>query len=133
MLLLAQKTGFLLLHDSSHNWLYASWTGPNTAEGMCQHHDLLLQQVCRLKYTKLLNDSAQDCDGWRELSRWVATNCFLVLAESGIQAVAWVLPSDPPASRDQQRVLASVKAPLLDVFQEVEAAYNWLLKWPQQV
>jgi len=132
MLLLFQEEGFLLLHDPLPNWLYASWMGQHTPEAMRHNYGVILQQARQLACTKLLNDSIEDYDGWSDLSAWLAQNCFPELAKSGIQAVAWVLPVNEKAFRDVQRVITSVKEPLIDIFRDIESAHNWLLKWPRR-
>lgn len=132
VLLLQTEDGFTLLHDPLHNLLYASWVGQKDAEVMRQNYTQILQQARRLKCLKLLNDSTEDQDGWSELTSWLANRCFPELAQSGIQAVAWVLPTDAQAYRHTQQVLALVKVPLVDVFHDVEAAHEWLQKWPRQ-
>lgn len=131
MVLLLETDGFTLLHDPLPNWLYAMWMGRRSAEVMRQNYDFILQQVRRLRCSKLLNDSTEDKDGWSGLTAWLAQNCFPELAECGIQAVAWVLPKNAQAFRDIHQILASAKAPLIDVFHEAEAAQNWLQKWPK--
>lgn len=99
---------------------------------MRQNYTEILQQVHQLKCLKLLNDSSEDQDGWSELTTWLANSCFPELSQSGIQAVAWVLPKDVQAYRHTQQVLALTKVPLVDVFQDVDAAHEWLQKWPRQ-
>ncbi|RZK33629.1 MAG: hypothetical protein EOO61_14985 [Hymenobacter sp.] len=132
VLLLQTEDGFSLFHDPLHNWLHARWVGRKNAEVMRQNYTEILQQVHQLKCLKLLNDSSEDQDGWSELTTWLANNCFPELSQSGIQAVAWVLPKDVQAYRHTQQVLALTKVPLVDVFQDVDAAHEWLQKWPRQ-
>lgn len=132
MVSLLQTDGFSLLHDRSLNWLCATWTGRQSAEVMRQDYELILQHARRLRCSKLLNDSVADEDGWSELTAWLAQNCFPELAKCGVQAVAWVLPRNAQAFRDIQQVLASAKAPLIDVFQELDAAHDWLRRWPKE-
>ncbi|TVT40637.1 hypothetical protein FNT36_14305 [Hymenobacter setariae] len=126
MLLLEDSPPFLLTHNPADACLYASWRGPHTGEVTRQHYAQILQHARATQSTKLLNDALLDENGWNEIIGWLAEEYFLQLAKVGIQAIAWVLPSNPQAFCDTYQVLKRLQQPLVDTFTDAEAAYRWL-------
>ena len=136
MRLLHQTATFSLTHDPVRNWLYSQWTGVNPTAIARAECEVILACVCRLKCTKLLNNSLADEDGWAGLIDWMAEHFIEQLAQEGIVAIAWVLPIHSIALCTTQRVLHKYtllgrKKPLVDVFIDVESAYTWLMRWPK--
>lgn len=136
MLVLHQTATFSLTHDSVHNWLYSQWTGINSTAVARAECEVILACVRHLKCTKLLNNSLADEDGWAGLVSWVAESFIEQLAQEGILAIAWVLPTHSYALCSTQKVLQKYtllgrKKPLIDVFLDVESAYAWLMRWPK--
>lgn len=136
MHLLYQSSTFSLTHDCANNWLYSQWTGVIPTEIARAECEVILTYVRRLKCTKLLNDSRADEDGWRNLSGWVA-ECFIEqLAQEGIVAIAWVVPTHSYALCTTHKVLSKLallgrQEPIVDMFLDTESAYTWLTQWPK--
>ena len=136
MRVLHQTATFSLTHDPVHNWLYSQWTGVNSMAIARAECEVILAHARRLKCTKLLNNSLADEDGWAGLIGWVAESFIEQLAQEGILAIAWVLPTHSYALCTTQKVLHKYtllgrKKPLVDVFLDVESAYSWLMRWPE--
>lgn len=137
MRLLYQTSTFSLSHDEVNNWLYSQWTGiipPGIARVECE---VILTHARLLRCTKLLNDSRADEDGWAGVSNWVAEYFIEQLAQAGIVAIAWVLPTHAYALCTthkvlNKRALIARQKPLIDVFLDTESAYSWLIQWPEK-
>ncbi|MBJ6141758.1 hypothetical protein [Hymenobacter sp. BT559] len=80
---------------------------------------------------RLLNDTLLDQDGWQELTNWIAQDCFLLLAQQGLAMAAWVLPRNREALYAARKVLDKITEPLVETFDDAEAAYVWLHRWPE--
>ncbi|WP_213019301.1 hypothetical protein [Hymenobacter sp. BT559] len=80
---------------------------------------------------RLLNDTLLDQDGWQELTNWIAQDCFQHLAEQGLTLAAWVLPRNREALYAARKVLDNIMEPLVETFDDAEAAYAWLHQWPK--
>lgn len=131
MTTLVELPHFSLVHDSSWACLYATWQGPHDGPLTQANYELILTAVCRTRSTKLLNDGLLDENGWHGVTTWLAHDCFARIAQQGVAAVAWVLPRDLDALGDTHRVLALLEQPLVGLFTDSEAAYNWLHQWPR--
>lgn len=127
---LFDSSTFAIAHDAKVNCLYVMWRGTQTAEGTQAKCALLLQQVKRHRIRYLLNDSSQSLDGWHEVGRWLEMDFFPLLANNGIRAIAWVNAKDWPARTATSQVLRHTTRPLLDTFDDVEAAHTWLSSLP---
>ncbi|RZJ86959.1 MAG: hypothetical protein EOO60_12775 [Hymenobacter sp.] len=127
MQLLYQSSTFSLTYDGTNNWLYSQWTGVIPTAVAQTECEVILTYVRLLKCTKLLNNSRADEDGWRNLSSWVA-ECFIEqLAQEGIVAIAWVLPTHAYALCTTHKVLTKLTSlgrhkPLVDIFLDTESA-----------
>lgn len=130
MTLLEDTPTFTLWHDASCACLYATWHGKHTSSLTRGQYDLIRWHVRVTSSTKLLNDSLLDEDGWSNLTQWLAKDAFRLLAQDGVQLVGWVLPRHLGALYDTARVLAQLTQPLVDTFIDVQAAYDWLHRWP---
>lgn len=128
--ILVESPHFDLVHDTSCDCLYATWHGAHGGAVTAENYELILQHVRLTHSTKLLSDGLADQNGWRELTGWLAQDCFLRLSQEGLLAIAWVLPRDTVALYDTQRLLAAISKPLIETFIDPEGAYRWLHKWP---
>ncbi|RZJ94715.1 MAG: hypothetical protein EOO60_02415 [Hymenobacter sp.] len=136
MHLLYQSATFSLTHDETNNWLYSQWTGVIPTVVAQTECEVILTHVRLLRCTKLLNDSRADEDGWHSLSSWVAEYFIEQLAQEGIVAIAWVLPTHAYALCTTHKVLTKLRLlgrqkPLVDMFLDTESAYSWLTQWPR--
>jgi hypothetical protein len=131
MTLLEDFPDFTLWHDPTCACLYATWQGVHAPGRTRAQYTLLREHARDTGSRKLLNDALLDEDGWVQVADWIATDGFQRLAEAGVQAVAWVLPRHPTAFYDTVRVLAQLHHPLVDTFNDAQAAYDWLHRWPQ--
>ena len=128
--ILVESPEFVLAHDPTTNWLHARWRGVQSTDAVTAGFALILAQVRRTGSPKILNDSAQDEDGWGWLVRWLSHDLFPQLAAQGVVAVAWVLPTDVRARGDVYRAVAAIDQPITDVFTDTESAYSWLRNLP---
>lgn len=131
MTILVELPHFSLVHDSGCACLYATWQGHHNGPLTQANYELILAAVRHTRSTKLLNDGLLDQNGWHEATAWLAHDCFAQLAHEGLTVVAWVLPRDLDALGDTYRVLALLEQPLVGLFADSEAAYNWLHQWPR--
>ena len=130
MEMLITRVGFTIMHDLARNWLYLTWRGvhgENESRACCL---LILAQVRRTGSTKILNDATYDLDGWGKLAGWIGDDFFRALADSGVTAIAWVVPRDLQARIDTEKVLHHYQRPVVDAFADTEAAYAWLQNLP---
>lgn len=130
MELLENSPNFTLWHDSTCACLYAAWHGYHSASQTQAQYHLIQRHLQLTQSSKLLHDGLLDEDGWAAITRWLADDYFQVLASEGLQALAWVLPRQPAAFYDTARVVTRLPKPLLDTFTDVQAAYDWLHRWP---
>lgn len=128
MNLLLDTADITLLHDPQHDWLFVQWQGRQPQQSILAACNLILTHVRATGCAKILNDSTSDEDGWGKLIAWLSTRYFQQLADNGIRAVAWVLPTNLRARADVQKLVAAIAQPLTDVFADTEAAYAWLSK-----
>jgi hypothetical protein len=131
MTTLVETPHFSLVHDSNCACLYATWQGHHDGPSTQANYELILQFMQLTSSTKLLNDGLLDQNGWQQVTTWLARDCFQQLVAQGLIAVAWVLPRDPEAYCDTQGILALLEQPLVGLFADSEAAYNWLHQWPR--
>ena len=130
MTLLEDTPDFTLWHDPTCASLYATWRGYHSSHLTQARYHVIRQHLQVTQSSKLLHDSLLDEDGWETITRWLADDYFRVLATEGLQALAWVLPRDPTALYDTARVVTRLRQPLVDTFTDVQAAYDWLHRWP---
>jgi hypothetical protein len=125
------RPGFTITHDTTHNWLYLTWQGVHSEAESRACCLLILDQVHLTGSTKILNDASLDQDGWGKLVCWIADDFFRALADSGVAAIAWVVPHDLKARIDTEKVLRQYQQPTIDAFTDTEAAYAWLQNLPK--
>ena len=114
------------MYDLVNKWLYVTWRGEHDEKSSLAGCVTVLNKVRQTKITRILNDSSQVLDGWSELVRWIGQEFFQVLADEGVVAIAWVTAHDWPARADIDKVIGFTTRPLVDIFEDVESAYNWL-------
>ena len=119
--------GLTIAHDPVNQWLHVTWRGKHNEEASVAGCAMVLNKARQTKSKAILNDSSQALDGWSEVVRWIAQEFFHALADSGIEAIAWVNSHDWPARMDAERVLSYTTRPLVDTFDDAESAYSWLL------
>ena len=123
---LTDTPGLTIAYDAAHHWLHLTWRGAHdedTSKAACL---LILEKIRLTASTKILNDATLDLDGWSELTRWIAQDYLLALADAGVSAIAWVVPHNLRARIDTHNVMARQTRPLVDTFSDAEAAYHWL-------
>lgn len=130
MKILFDTVGFTLVHDTTHNWLYATWRGTHPGRSSVGDYQVILEQAGTTQSLKLLNDTSQDLDCWGSITEWIEHDFFQPLADAGVVAVAWVLPHNLRAQTDVNKVLAAVTRPMIDLFSDIESAHHWLLTLP---
>lgn len=130
MKVLSETADFTLAHDLQNDWLFIRWRGMQQRKSIVAGCKIILAHIKRTGSLKILNDSTQDEDGWGQLTDWLSADFFRQLADSGVQAVAWVLPTNLRARMDVQKVVAAIDRPLTDVFTDTESAYSWLARMP---
>ena len=127
---LLEQPGFSILYDADNCWLFVTWQGPHTGTASREYCEAILKQVHATSSTKILNDSSLDLDGWGDIASWIGEDFFDLLADSGVVAVAWVVPHNLRALMDVNKVLAAIMRPVVGTFSDMEAAYTWLEKSP---
>lgn len=131
MTTLVESPQFDLLHDPGCDCLYATWRGPHSPTRTQANYQLILGSMQTTHSKRLLNDTLLDQDGWQELTNWIAQDCFRHLAEQGLTMAAWVLPRNREALYAARKVLDKITEPLVETFDDAEAAYTWLHRWPE--
>lgn len=120
--------GFTLIQDSCQEWLLLEWRGLHDATTIEQCCGIVLENVRRTRYTKILDDASEILDGWRETIDWIEENFFRRLAAEGVQYVALVNAMDWPARQCMGTLLRHIEQPRVDMFDfdEVAQARTWL-------
>lgn len=131
MTTLVELPHFSLVYDSTHACLYATWQGQHDGPSTQANYELIFKYVCITRSTKLLNDGLLDQNGWKEVTNWLANECFQLLAQEGLAIVAWVLPRNLEAYHDTHKLLLLLERPFVGTFADPEAAYEWLHQWPK--
>ena len=130
MKVLSENADFTLAHDLQNDWLFIRWRGMQQRKSIVAGCKMILAHIKCTGSIKILNDSTQDEDGWGQLVEWLSADFFRQLADNGVQAVAWVLPTNLRARMDVQKVVDTIERPLTDVFTDTESAYSWLTRMP---
>ena len=120
---LAESAEFTLAHDPATNWLYARWRGVQLADAITSFA-LILAQMCRTGSPKILNDGAQDENGWGWLIGWLAHDFFSNSLPRAWWRWPWVLLANARARSDVYRAVTAIDRPLTDVFADTESAYS---------
>jgi len=131
MTTLLESPQFDLLYDPDCACIYATWRGPHSLARTQANYELISGNMQATHSKRLLNDTLLDQDGWQELTNWIAQDCFHHLAQQGLVMVAWVLPRNREALCAARRVLDKITEPLVETFDDAEAAYVWLHRWPK--
>lgn len=127
---LLDTPSFTIEYDPALRCLCTTWRGTHDPVATLMRCNQLLDYARHTQARWVLNDSSQSLDGWQEVAQWLGLNYFPRLADAGIRAVAWVNARDWPARAHMAQMLHLVEQPLLDTFDDVEAAYGWLQTLP---
>ncbi|RSK48949.1 STAS/SEC14 domain-containing protein [Hymenobacter rigui] len=114
--------------DPNHQWLYVEWKGAHDAHSARTGGEEVLHYLAQRPCHKMLNDNSQVTSDWEQGARWVGTEYYYRLARQGIRHVAWVCPPYWPARKSMETAMRFVTAPTVLLFDDVAAAYTWLLR-----
>lgn len=129
---LFEKPGITIMYDIVTKWLYVTWRGEHDDQSSLAGCVTILNKIRQTKSNKILNDSSQVLDGWSEVVRWIGQEFFQALADEGVVAIAWVTAHDWPARADINKVIGYTTRPIVDTFEDIESAYNWLRAVPDK-
>ncbi|KUG09963.1 hypothetical protein [Solirubrum puertoriconensis] len=148
---LHESPGITISHDKQNCWLYMQWLGNQNAESIREGCLLLLHYLHETKCVKLLNDdthvtiAAQPSGtalNWQAeevplegSAAWVGSSFYTMLADAGLQYIAWVNAPSVLNRRTADLALAvsetvqlSDNRPLVATFDDLASAYEWLQK-----
>ncbi|UYZ58187.1 hypothetical protein [Hymenobacter latericus] len=149
--LLHESPELTIAHDKRNCWLYVQWLGDHNAESIRGGCLLLLHHLRETKCVKLLTDdthvttTAQPSSAdlaWQTVvvpyegsAAWVGSTFYTMLAEAGLQYIAWVNAPSMLNRRTADLALAisetvqlSENRPLVATFDDLASAYEWLQK-----
>jgi hypothetical protein len=112
--------------DKSNSWVFVDWQGELTLEAV--QHTCLGVARCFLDhyYPRVLNSNAQVANVRWEVSQWLASEFLPALTLTGIEQMAWVVPS---TLRTRNGILDTVNLfphVAIGLFDDVESAVAWL-------
>ncbi|QNE42355.1 hypothetical protein F1C16_22300 (plasmid) [Hymenobacter sp. NBH84] len=113
-------------YDFDNMWLSVEWRGhqePGTIQADCE---LILHYLMEHDGHKLLCDGSDARDGWDGIERWVGQQYFPRLAQAGVQAVAWINPTDLVSKAEILTIVRYATTPYVSVFDCGAQACDWL-------
>ncbi|MBX0291415.1 hypothetical protein K3G63_13270 [Hymenobacter sp. HSC-4F20] len=127
--LLRELPHLRLYHDTSDNWLYADWRGPQTAATVREGAEVILAEVATNRYTKLLNDNTRLTLMHVTEEEWRSMRLLPRLFNTGLQYMAWVYSPDPRGRSHADYSVTQSGWPLLLTFEEYNIAAEWLRQY----
>jgi len=124
---LLSTTGCLAIHyDSSNDWLFLDWQGEVTLPDVQEACVALARCYLLRPYPRVLNSNAQLTGVNWKVASWLVTDFLLHMPVAGVEHVAWVCSPSLRGRHVVQTVVNWLPGPILNVFDDVEAAVNWL-------
>jgi hypothetical protein len=117
-----------IAYDPMQQWLYVEWKGKHDANSARVGGELILRYLQNYPCRKMLNDNSQVTSDWEDGARWVGSHYYRLLAEQGMQYVAWVCPPHWSARKSMDTAMQFVTQPMVILFDDVATAYSWLVR-----
>jgi hypothetical protein len=90
MEILAKEKFIEISYESSGDYLYCNWIGFQNEESVKKGCEMMLSQLKKNGYGKVLNDNTKVTGPWQSASEWVGNVWFPQMEQAGLKHFSWV-------------------------------------------
>jgi hypothetical protein len=130
---LLDTPGLRVFYDKNRGWLYNQWLGIHNIWSVQKGAGEICACLHAHSYTRILSDYSGLVGSWQADAPWITRAYFDRLAAQGIMYFAFVCHDEYHDRALLTQLLHDVKYPVVDIFDDVASAYDWLRRCPDLV
>ncbi|WP_242918762.1 hypothetical protein [Pontibacter liquoris] len=125
--LLFRNNFIAIEYDNDDDWMYVNWRGIVSQHDVVAGCGEILRFVKERQITAILNDNTHVEGAWSGASKWVGTEWFPAIQESGVKHFAWIYSPSVLSRLSADKALKFVSnKTLIRFFDEYDLAADWL-------